>query len=152
MLDKFTKWLFKKADTGLDKVMITSGAFLFNMIWLFIIVTFLQYINTEGYQNWKIPAFFYACIMAPLWEELAFRVIPISIARKFGDQFIIPVILLSSLLFGWGHGNGTNSLLIQGVGGLILSAVYIKTNYNYWCVVVMHSAWNIWVLFLPPNI
>lgn len=152
MLDKLKKWLFKKAETGLDKVMFTAGAFLFNMIWLFGIVTFLKYINMKGYENWQIPAFFYACIMAPLWEELAFRVIPISIARKFGEQFIIPVVLLSSLIFGWGHGGGTNSLLIQGVGGLLLSAVYIKTNYNYWCVVAMHAAWNTWVIFLPPNL
>ena len=150
MLEKFKKWLFKKADTGLDKVMITAGAFLFNMIWLLAIVTFLNYINYQD--NWKIPAFFYACIMAPLWEELAFRVIPISIARKFGDQFIIPVVLLSSLIFGWGHGNGTNSLLMQGIGGLILSCVYIKTGYNYWCSVALHCAWNVWVIFLPPNI
>lgn len=151
MLDKLKKWLFKKAETGLDKVMITCGLFLVNMLWLLGMVKFLTYINEVGYEDARIPAFFYACIMAPLWEELAFRVIPISIARKFGEQFIIPVVILSSLIFGWGHGNGTNSLLIQGVGGLLLSVVYIKTNYNYWCSVAMHFAWNFWIIFLTPT-
>lgn len=150
MLDSLKKWLFKKAETGLDKIMITAGAFLFNMVWLLAIVTFLRYINNEA--SLQVQDFFYACIMAPLWEELAFRVIPISIARKFGEQFIIPVVLLSSLIFGWGHGNGPNSLLIQGIGGLLLSAVYIKTGYNYWCSVAMHFMWNFWIIFLHPNI
>ena len=150
MGDKIKKWLFKKADNTADKVQITLAAFLLNMLWLIGIVTFLTYVNLH--ENWQIPTIFYACIMAPLWEELAFRVIPISIAKKFGEQFIIPVVLLSTLLFGWGHGNGTNSLLIQGVGGLILSIVYIKTNYNYWCAVALHAAWNTWVIFFPPNI
>lgn len=148
MLEKLKAWLTKPADTVVDKIMFGAGAFLLNMVWLFVVIaglTFLDESRWNGHPEYW--AFFFGCVFAPLWEELAFRVIPIQIARGFGDKFLIPVIFLSSLIFGWGHGNGPVSLLIQGVGGLILACTYVKTKYNYWVVVAMHSAWNIWQLF-----
>jgi membrane protease YdiL (CAAX protease family) len=85
---------------------------------------------------------FMACIVAPLWEELVFRVAPLQIAKGFGEKYLIPVIIISSAIFGWGHGEGTYSILIQGVLGAVLSWVYIKNNYSYWSVVAVHAMWN----------
>lgn len=144
MLEKIKKWLFTPAKTVADKVVVTSSALILNVIWLMGVVALLTFVYNGP---WQYQAILFGCILAPLWEELAFRVIPLKIARMFGNDFIIPMVGLSSLIFGWGHGNGTISLLIQGVGGVFLSIVYIKTNYNYWAAVALHAAWNIWALF-----
>ncbi|HEY0751364.1 MAG TPA: CPBP family intramembrane glutamic endopeptidase [Chitinophagaceae bacterium] len=134
----------KPAKTVSEKVTVTLAALLFNILWLMVAVFILDWVHDAG---WERRAFFFGVITAPLWEELAFRVIPIGIAKRFGEQYIMPVILLSSIIFGWGHGSGPISLMIQGVGGFILSLVYIKTNYNYWCVVALHAMWNFWAIF-----
>lgn len=149
MLDKLLKWLSKPAPTLLDKVMFGFAGFALSLVWFFFLIHFLDYIHAQRFgdhpEYWVI---FFACIFAPLWEELAFRVIPMQYAKNLGPQYIIPTLFLSSLIFGWGHGQGPISLLIQGVGGFILGVAYIKTNYNYWVPVAMHSAWNIWAIFI----
>jgi CAAX amino terminal protease family. len=116
------------------------------MLYLVSIVALLTLINEQ--EAWQYKAIFYGCILAPLWEEMAFRVLPVMVARQFSDKLIIPVLGISAFLFGWGHGQGPNSLLIQGVGGILLSVVYVKTNYSYWSVVGMHALWNFWLYFL----
>jgi membrane protease YdiL (CAAX protease family) len=93
-------------------------------------------------QHLTVVGFFFTCIVAPLWEELAFRVIPITIAKVMNTDTVVPVVLLSSLIFGWGHGSGPMSLLFQGVLGFIFSVVYIKNNYSYLSAVVLHAFWN----------
>lgn len=141
MLEKIKEWLFKPAKSKEQKVSLALSAFAICVLWVFSIVGFLNLISDFP----VIATFFFACIFAPLWEELAFRVAPIWIARLFGEKFIIPVVIISSLLFGWGHGNGPVSLLIQGAMGFVFSALYLKT--NYWYAVALHSAWNTFVIF-----
>jgi membrane protease YdiL (CAAX protease family) len=86
--------------------------------------------------------FFFAVIWAPLWEELVFRHAPALLAKALGEKFLLPIMIISSALFGWGHGNGPESLLIQGVMGFILFYIYIKNGYSYWSSVTLHALWN----------
>jgi len=86
--------------------------------------------------------FFFACIMAPIIEEVLFRMTPISILKASGKkELIIPGILFTSIIFGLMH-DGAISILLQGVFGLVASMLYIKNNYSYWSSVILHFAWN----------
>lgn len=126
-----------------------------NVIWAILVTKFLGFLWPEvfgkesGAMNWVYqffftPAppyrwqFFMSVIAAPLWEELAFRVAPYKIAKNLGAQYFVPVMILSTILFGWGHGAGTISLLFQGFGGLFLTYAYVKTGYSYWSSVTLH--------------
>jgi len=93
------------------------------------------------------------CILPPLWEELKYRVVYLKVA-KFIDratnangEIIILGMLVSSIDFGWGHGFGIYSLLMQGVFGLMLAWVYIKNGYSYISSVALHFLWNTYVIF-----
>lgn len=94
--------------------------------------------------------FFLACIMAPLWEESIFRYFSIRFAQ-FCDALIkrawmlLPMVLLSSIVFGILHGTVFN-ILFQGVGGLIFCWLYLKNNNSFWSVVAAHGLWNLGVL------
>ncbi len=80
-------------------------------------------------------------IFTGFWEEMAFRVAPIKIAKIINPELLWPVIFISSIIFGWGHG-GLHGLMFQGVMGLGFSYVYIKTKYSYISVAILHMMWN----------
>ena len=109
---------------------------------------------TVVYSVEEKPPFLYeifmACILAPLWEELAFRHAPGLIAKGMGKQFLLPIIIISSALFGWGHHHGAESILRQGVMGLLFFWVYIKNGYSYWSSTIVHAAWNTTLFFVYP--
>lgn len=143
----------------LSKTTVIFGAFTASILWLFIVLKSLKHLITwnffTGAQETALGAFFFACIFAPLWEELVFRHAPLLIAKRFskpGKSVIWPVVIISSALFGWGHGAGPISLLIQGVGGLIFSYVYLKNNYSYWSSTFLHFLWNFSLMFVYPEI
>lgn len=159
----FKKILDNPEKTVFGKIRNIGFVFGFNLVWLCIVAAFLKaimpqefytFINSINYTtdfgNNIIAAFFFLCVSAPLWEEAAFRYAPITIAKNFGSQFYLPVIILSSVLFGWGHGSGPISLLIQGVGGFTFSLLYIKNNFSYWSSVSAHFLWNFSLSFLLP--
>lgn len=138
-------------------------AFVANFVWFVFIVSFLKKIipsenGPDGgflkpydiYTSGAAASFFFGCILAPLWEEAAFRFAPITLAKHFGKDVMVPVIVISSVLFGWGHGSGPTSILIQGVGGVILSWLYIKNNYSYISSVTSHFLWNFNLMFFIP--
>jgi membrane protease YdiL (CAAX protease family) len=140
-----------QAFTRFDKFATISTGYTIAILWCYFITLVLnflytpfgQYYNPEPIQH----TIFFTCIFAPLWEELAFRVVPIQLGLKIDPQIVPLVIVLSSLLFGWGHG-GVVNLLIQGVMGLVLSWVYVRNNYSYWSAVILHSLWNTTVTIL----
>lgn len=93
-----------------------------------------------------LSAFFFSCIIAPLWEEAAFRHIPISIIQHLSNghtKTIWQAAILSSIVFGWMHGNGTVSLMYQGAIGFVFAYVYIKNGSCYWSSVILHFLWNL---------
>lgn len=93
--------------------------------------------------------FVFACVLAPLWEELAFRELPAKIAKSINPIIVYPILLLSAIIFGWMHGYGVLSLLRQGVTGTAFSVVYVKNGYSYWSAVAVHALWNL-LLYVYP--
>lgn len=65
-------------------------------------------------------------IMAAAFEELIFRVIPMSFALSLENDYVVLItVLISSMLFGWTHGGWIN-VLLQGFGGLTLCLCFLK--------------------------
>lgn len=117
----------------------------------------------------KIPAsissnplamFFFACVLAPLWEEAAFRYAPLKIANSwesvsscqlFGSlqrtSCLFPMMVLSSIVFGLAHG-GVINIMFQGVTGVLLAWVMVKSGYPY--AVIAHALWNFMLMFGMP--
>lgn len=139
--------------------------FALELIYLSIVIFLLKQIDPSDLDNFihayslphvidanAIGMIFFACVWAPIWEEAAFRYAPITIAKNFGPQFLLPVIILSSVLFGWGHGSGPISLLIQGVGGFLFSLLYIKNGFSYKSSVAAHFLWNAFLILALPVI
>jgi membrane protease YdiL (CAAX protease family) len=78
---------------------------------------------------------FFSCLIAPIY-------VPITIVRIMDERLLTPIVILSSIIFGWAHGFGAVSLMYQGVMGIVFSYVYIKNGNCYWSSVVLHSLWN----------
>lgn len=90
-----------------------------------------------------------SCIWPAIWEELLYRYGPIKIAKSFNKPEIIwPVILMSSAMFGWGHLDGHQGVFIQGIIGILLSFIYLKTN-QIWLCMLIHAIYNTLITFGP---
>lgn len=95
---------------------------------------------------------FLACFLAPLWEESVFRYTAIRFAQ-FCDSLmgkswmLLPIIFLSSILFGILHGSAIN-ILFQGVSGLGFCWLFLKNRNSYWSVFAVHALWNLLVIFV----
>lgn len=87
------------------------------------------------------------CILAPLIEELFYRV-PLSIVKHIKIPGILTFsILFSSILFAVHHKLGFYAGPVQGMAGLLFCYVYIKNGYSYISSVLMHFLINFY-LFL----
>lgn len=115
--------------------------FVLYAVYLFGYIALMKYLSAEG---WMM--YFGALVMAPLIEEIIFRVAPIGLVKD-KPELIYPTIILSSALFGYLH-YGAMSWPIQGVLGFILSVIYLKNGYSYWSVVLLHFMWNAYVIFI----
>lgn len=59
----------------------------------------------------------------------------------------IPVVICSSMWFGWAHGPpAALHMPLQGIYGLIWSWLYFKNKNSFWSVVVVHALWNFMLL------
>lgn len=153
------KWL-KKSTTSLKGKLLNLGvAYLGLMIWLKLITSFYSWLFEKSYSfgqlfpffnSYKRPElvdFFYYCLAAPLFEEIVFRKFPLDVIKSTKkDDLIIPTILFTSVIFGLVHGD-SDRVLVQGVGGFILSILYIKNGYSYWSVICLHALWNSTLLY-----
>jgi membrane protease YdiL (CAAX protease family) len=136
----------KQAKTVQGKVINVLLAFVAILIWMIFANSLIdelaygQIILSDRY------FFFFSCIFAPLWEELVFRKGILDTGRCGSTQNMISLMIISSAIFGWLHGYGAESIMKQGVMGLIFAWLYLKNGYSYWSTVIVHSAWNILVL------
>ena len=148
---EFTNWMFSnRADTLEHKLKNVLYCFsvmlIWNNFWYFIFKNLFPYeVDIIQFAKTLTWEFLMSCIFAPLFEEMLFRVVPITIAKNLGRHYIFPVILGSSILFGYAHGINSISLMFQGVGGFILSILYIKNGFCYFSVVLLHFMWNFYV-------
>lgn len=99
---------------------------------------------------------FFAVVLAPLWEEMAFRVywfrkklrkrdkeelLQPEVMAKIGKMPIWDFVVFSSIIFGIAHGGPIN-ILIQGVGGLFLCYIYLLNKRSFWSAVLLHAMYN----------
>ena len=99
--------------------------------------------------EFSLEYLFTACLIAPLTEEVIFRLLPLTFVQNQKKDIILTTVIASSVLFGWAHGHGYISILYQGVMGFVFACVYIKNGYNYWSSVILHSLWNLTCLLHP---
>lgn len=77
------------------------------------------------------------CVMAPLFEEFAFRGVILQSLRRYGEGF---AIVASAILFGLMHSN-TAQIPFAFVMGLVLGYMVVKTN-SIWPAVALHAVNN----------
>lgn len=158
---KFLQSLNRPSSTFKGKVINIFIAYGVIFVWIFLINKLINFLDPPpampdfGISDDSAPStifllfsFFFAVIWAPLWEELVFRRAPALLAKALGENFLLPITIISSAVFGWGHGNGPESLLIQGVMGFVFFYVYIKNGYSYWSSVSLHALWNVSLFLL----
>lgn len=94
--------------------------------------------------------FFITVIWAPFWEEMFHRHAFGLIVKRIGNQFLLPVMIISSFLFASGHSDNIQfNVMRQGIMGMILFYVYVKNGYSIWSSMILHSAWNLTCMFAP---
>src|SRR6478735_5726991 len=85
--------------------------------------------------NKEIPPIqfvFTAMVIAPLGEEMVFRMAPIELLKTtqiFKENKWI-IIFLIGILFGWSHGSYYN-VFCQGVAGVAFGWIYVKNQMSY---------------------
>ncbi len=157
--------LTPQCTTILEKGKTVIMAFGFCIVWI-LIATFI--LNSMPKPQWHFPftigvtfpvdvdkfdgyKFIHACIFAPIVEEIIFRIAPIQILKR--TKLLIPigfpVILLTSAIFGWMHGDSMN-VMTQGVGGMVFAWVYIRNNYCFVSGMATHFLWNAFLIVGLP--
>ncbi len=95
-------------------------------------------------------AVFMALVFAPVFEEMVFRMLPLTLVRGKSPEAVRAVQLaVCGVLFGIAHGSPVN-VFIQGFVGYMLGRLYMK-NHNsqfaaYISCVFVHAAYNFTVL------
>ena len=107
-------------------------------------------------QAMKTPAqelafFLLACVLAPMIEELIFRVFIFNALSKYfaaigrGVAPLVVAIVVSGAIFGTVHAGSVAQLLTVSIpltiGGIVLAYVYARTH-NYWASVTTHALFN----------
>ena len=91
-------------------------------------------------------------VFAPFLEELVFRVLPCVLATddsgKLRPRIGVPIVLFGSFFaFGYVHGQGYLSIIIQGVLGLFLLRLFLRNGPRIWVAylscVAAHSMYNL---------
>lgn len=105
--------------------------------WVNMFILFREFMN--GYSI-HISNLFFMVIVAPIWEETLFRHIPITIGKKYFPKVLVEIIIGSSIIFGWIHGDVTN-IVVQGFLGLTMCFVYLRLGLRY--AMLSHAIWNL---------
>jgi membrane protease YdiL (CAAX protease family) len=144
-------YLARKSKTTTDKLSIIATWFAIAFIWILLIVILLNYVYSReitvhnlllGVSASMMKKFIGAAIMAPLIEELIFRRGVVSLTKHLDSKiWMLPILIVSSTVFGWVHGSFIN-VYIQGAIGFCIAVVYVKNNYCYWSAVTLHAMWN----------
>jgi len=92
-------------------------------------------------------------IFAPLLEEVMYRLVPFKILQntQIFKENTWWFVILSAIIFGYGHGSILN-IYIQGVAGFFFTWAYIKNGMSYWSAVATHFLYNFIYLVIFPTI
>ena len=152
----FRDYLLRTETTLTGKLKNIALALVLLIAWIALFDAYgrCYFMNVTMNDTWQFMSpwelFFRCCIIAPLWEELAYRYAPLTIAKRLGEKkFIVPAILLSSIIFGYGHGSVGN-IFLQGIGGLMCCIVYVKNGYSLWSSLLLHFLWNCFFQLAMP--
>jgi len=139
---------FKKKPSLAEKAFNIFAVLLLNLLWVGLIIFIVKKTLGENVMyKWSIwglfnvdlakvfivnaasagATYFFACVSAPLVEEPVFRWHPIEVTRGLfpGDNLrLLTKIIFVSIVFGVLHG-GVINIFVQGVGGLLLSYIYL---------------------------
>lgn len=109
--------------------------------------------------SWEVMGFLIAVVGAPFVEELVFRwFVCRSLASDNQMELIsvpegkgLGIVLVGSfIVFGILHGQGYFSLMVQGVGGLLLARLWFRNGPDlktaYFSCVAAHSLYNLSVV------
>ena len=84
--------------------------------------------------------------LAAFGEEICFRGFLMKrLAQVFGENRVgwLAALLLSSVLFGWGHTEqGVSGWIQEGLSGLILGVLFLSTKHNLVIPIVAHGVSN----------
>lgn len=83
-----------------------------------------------------------AVILAPIYEELCFRFIPVSIYRKKATRIVVGIIM--AFMFAWLHGDNWVAVTVDAV---VYCTLFLVTK-NVWTNIVAHSCNNLFVTVL----
>jgi len=80
------------------------------------------------------------CVLSPLLEEIVFRLVPLSIVMRYGNDYLTwSVAVLASIIFGLIHGSWKH-ILNLGVFGIVLSWLFI--NFGFASCLATHITIN----------
>lgn len=92
----------------------------------------------------------FASVWAGVFEELVFRAFITGLLVRLAGWHIIPAILISSLIFGWGHIYQADSaaeaitiFLVTGSAGIGFAVFYWLWKWNIWFPMFMHIFMNL---------
>ena len=125
-------------------VVFFSGQALFQLLtplleWLFSLMGFsLQnFVDSASMSGDSLSMFLYACLLAPIFEEVLFRGLVMRSLEPYGRKF---AILGSAFLFGIFHGNLVQTPYAFAVG-LVLG--YVAMEYSMGWAMVLHMINNL---------
>ena len=157
-------WL-EQRPTGSEYWKIIFLAFAFDIAWSIVIISIYGAVvglpEMDSSRQvllemafWKIIPLL---ILVSFVEEILFRYVPLTVAlliysrNAAAKSLVLVVVIVLSLIFGYMHGDSPLFLLLQGMGGLIYSTVFLKvsgmnfrhTAHAFRTVWAMHAVWNI---------
>ncbi len=130
-MDRFTSWLGKEAQGkqifGYIIGTITL-AFFFTAFFLSLFYSTHTDLSSMSKSTADIvPGFLFLMIIPLITEEIMFRFLPLMWAKemRFSIKGILIVALISSVFFGYIHGNAYN-IVFQGTTGFLFSLLFLK--------------------------
>lgn len=158
------QWLHQRPN-GRQWLLVVLAAVLFQLVWSGISIWLVA--TLDGPQQKAHPVMRWLMVEAPLWEalgvlaagvmieEVLFRLIPLGLALGFYSDdkrygwLVVAMIAAASVAFGFFHGLEWYRLLLQSVGGVVLSVVYLKAcgmDAGYW-LRALGTAWFAHLVF-----
>jgi hypothetical protein len=158
------QWLHQRPNRR-QWLLVVFAAVLFQLVWSGISIWLVA--SLDGPQQKAHPVMRWLMLEAPLWkalavlavgvmiEEVMFRLVPLGLALGFyGDDtrhgwLVVAMIAVASVAFGFFHGLEWYRLLLQSVGGVVLSVVYLKAcgmDASYW-LRALGTAWFAHLVF-----